>query len=157
LVLWLGLLFYSLGADVWKHFSLSIALWPFERDLDRCSLVFTFESDHLDAVMLLHSVLWISETGSCKTIWTVQETSATGQKLVFMRWYFLAHVTTHTAQLCTCCGWFIRERGSYYITVYCHSPVEKLLWLGLKSCMSHHLYTYEKVVCLLFDNNMIYT
>ena len=46
------------------------------------SLVYSFGSDHLDTLVLFHSVLWMCEIGSCTVTWNVQEASEAGTKLV---------------------------------------------------------------------------
>jgi len=64
-------------------------------------------------------------------------------------------VIVHEDYIYTDCWRFIREGGGLYIRMHHHSQVDTLLGLGEKSYLSHHLCTYEKKACFLFDNNMI--
>jgi len=72
------------------------------------SLVYTFGSDHLDTLVLSHSVIWMYETGTCTMIWNVQEASAAVTKLV------LYVVTRRVAEFCTHCRQFVRVSETLY-------------------------------------------
>jgi len=71
------------------------------------SLVYIFQSDRLDTVVLLHSIHWMYETGSCTGIWNVQETDVICS-------LFQVRVTRRAAQFCTRYKWFVRDRGILY-------------------------------------------
>ena len=78
-------------------------------------------------------------------ICNVQEASAAGTKLVLYV-PFCECMSPDMQQSFALPVGSLSERGEYYITMYSHSPVNKLLRLGLKSCISHHLCSNELVL-----------
>ena len=86
------------------------------------SLVYSFESDRLDTMMLFHSVLCMCETGSCTLTWKVQKAGAAWTQLVLYLPFVSACHQTCSPVVYVLCWQFVRERG-YYIAGRCHRTV----------------------------------
>ena len=82
------------------------------------SLVYTFGSNHLNTVVLFHSVRWMCET----VIWNIQEA---GTKLVLYV-PFCECVSPDVQHSSSLVVGGLSEIGGCYIAMHCHSPVNKL-------------------------------